>query len=196
MVTPPYAPSARWWSIFLKGLTSDGLNAADAMSAANRVAGISGKGFARCTVTGNSGTSSLSVAIEGGSHALSRRGREHTAAISLHGNWPHAHLGALEAAYGRAPYYIHLMPRLRDILQSPPPTLRELNVEVNKCISDFLGIKGRRLPLTEAAAERGDEIAAEIDPELSILEAAMRLGPETVLGLLRMDTDNECMRGE
>ncbi len=94
---------------------------------------------------------------------------------------PHAHLGALEAICGRAPYYQHLIPKLRDAIGNPPKSLRELNLSIHDDIATFLGVVAT---LTPEARERGNEIAADINPELSIIDPLMRFGKETLLALL------------
>ncbi|MEZ3550879.1 MAG: WbqC family protein [Muribaculaceae bacterium] len=180
MVIPPYAASFGWYAAWIHAL-SEGMNPDDAIAEANRQQGISGKGFARCRLRGRDGDTLLSVAVVGGSHSLLRRGSELRAELSGHGNWPHAHLGALEAICGRAPYYQHLIPKLRDAIGNPPKSLRELNLSIHDDIATFLGVVAT---LTPEARERGNEIAADINPELSIIDPLMRFGKETLLALL------------
>lgn len=102
----------------------------------------------------------------------------------MHGNWPHVHLGAMEAIYGRTPYYQHVMPAVRNALQEPPASLMELNALLHRAISTFLSVPACKN--TDGLAERCGEIASLINPELSIIDPLMRLGPETSLGLLAL----------
>lgn len=58
----------------------------------------------------------LSVPIEGGSSVV-KRGHPDIWHLSDHGRWRRMHLGAIEAAYGSTPYFIHLFPLIEEIFE-------------------------------------------------------------------------------
>lgn len=183
---PPYAASLRWYGRWY-GCVLDGMTDEEAVACANRESGVEGKDFARTRVRSAEGVAVLSVAVEGGSAGLRRRGAEKRAKVSLHGRWPHVHLGALEASYGRSPYYQHIMPGLRGILDQTMAgdSLGALNRRVHGLLAGFLP---KDVAATTVGAEtimrRAQEIASGLDPELSLIDSLMQLGPETSLALL------------
>ncbi len=185
---PPYAASAGWYAIWLRSYLE---GSPDPELRANACLGISGRDFARGRIASPSGELLLSVPVEGGAHSLSRRRFLVSARVSAHGGWPRLHLGALEAAYGRTPFYPHLEPLLRGIISDPPEALADLNGMVHSAIAGFL-LQGLPHPgelphpLPRAAVERGEEVAELIFPRLSVIDALMRFGPETLLGLLNL----------
>lgn len=107
MVTP-FGVTAEWVGVYLHSLR-DGLGDEEARSAANHRCGVSGKLFARCAIA----TGVLTVPVEGGGSVLKRRGADPV--LSEHGKWRREHLGAWNAAYGRTPYYAHLMPEIEAV---------------------------------------------------------------------------------
>ena len=169
---PPYLPTPGWYAAFMR-------SGGDIASANSRL-GISGKDFVRAAIRGQL----LSAAVEGGSGRL--KGRHDVSGIRLsdHGNWPHVHLGALEARYGRAPYYQYVMPGLRRILDNPPETLAELNMRLHRHVMTFLTAFPSDLP--PGARERAGELKESADPALSIIDTLMNLGPETSLLLYNL----------
>lgn len=188
MVRPvvPYAASLRWYKEWFH-CREEGMTDPMAISEANRVCGIRGKDFTRTSIGPSDAPLQLSMAVEGGSSRLKRPGAEHHAAISLHGNWPHVHIGALEARYGRMPYYQHIIPSLKFLLQNMPATLMELNQNIHELFCGYLQPrigKGEEWGVRiEAVRERGCEIARYVDENLSVIDALMRFGPEINLML-------------
>lgn len=194
MSVPPYAASlgwyGRWFQLRMAGMTDD-----EAIFEANRQCDIKGKAFARTCVGDAKVPLVLSVAVEGSSSRLKRRGMEKGIKLSLHGNWPHTHLGGLEALYGRCPYYQHIIPGLRKVYTNLPATLRDFNLSVHRWFTTFLQTDFRFLypeseqpamdpDLTHRVLRRGEEIASMLSEELSVIDALMRFGPETNLVLL------------
>lgn len=182
MVIPPYAPSFRWYAEWARGLAS-GLSDMEAIAWANASLHVGGKDFARCVIGGNNGPATLSVPVAGGSHSLLRRGAELSATLSEHGNWRHIHSSALEAVYGRTPFFQHLMPDIKSVLKERQTDLAALNVAIHRVMADFLSFPFPNTALTEAAEERARELAREIDVEKSMLDALMRLGRDVALPL-------------
>lgn len=115
---PPFAPSVAWY--------------ADALAALRGGAKLPGAPLRhpnRALIAGANGTEMLSVPVVGSSSALKRTDELY---VSAHGEWPRRHLAALEAAYGRAPFWCHYAPAFARILLNPPATLRELNTTLHE----------------------------------------------------------------
>lgn len=183
----PFAPSAAWyaawWQARRKGLTD-----AESISAANIATSIRGKDYARCRIMANGNEIILSMAIEGGAARLKRSSLIPSAQLSDHGNWRHVHLGALEAAYGRCPFYQHLTPLIRDIYNSQEHTLPGFNAKIHHAVCSFLNIiNPKNIPDiisytgSSATKERGTEIVIGLQRELSIIDTLMKLGTESIL---------------
>ena len=109
--------------------------------------------------------------------------------LSEHGNWRHIHQGALEAAYGKSPFFEYIFPRLKALYAEDEKDLAKFNEKMHEIIlsllwpenlaeKDLLDCMGPRI------LERGEEIKGSINPELSVLDAVMRMGPEAFPGLL------------
>ncbi|MDE6552704.1 MAG: WbqC family protein [Muribaculaceae bacterium] len=132
----------------------------------------------------------LTVPVVGGSSAAKRL-RPEQLKISDHGDWTRIHLGAIEAAYGREPYFQHLFPEIASVIEHYPQHLAHLSVLLMDKMMDFLGyaaaIEGIR-NLREANPERCKEIAkrleSKIDPRHSFLEPLFRLGPDSIFLLM------------
>lgn len=61
----------------------------------------------------------LTVPVAGGSSAAKRL-KPSQLEISDHGDWTRIHLGAIEAAYGREPYFQHLFPEIASAINHYP----------------------------------------------------------------------------
>ena len=191
---PPYAASLNWYGCWY-GFRMKGLPDNEAIAEANRRCKISGKAFARTYVGNAEAPLVLSVAVDGGASRLKRKGTEEWVKLSLHGNWPHTHLGGLEALYGRCPYYQHIIPGLREVYRDLPATLRDFNLSVHRWLASFLQTDFQFLypesgqPVIDSVLmhkilRRGEEITSMLSKELSVIDALMRFGPETNLVLL------------
>lgn len=132
----------------------------------------------------------LTVPVVGGSSAAKRLKPEELE-VSGHGDWPRIHLGAIEAAYGREPYFQHFFPVAADVIEHYPQQLARLNVLLMKKMMDFIGydeaiadIRTLRNANPERCAAIANRLESKIDPAHSFLEALFRLGPDAVF-LLR-----------
>lgn len=179
---PPYLPTLGWYEEWFR-LKSAGSPDDEAIAGADSICRVAGKDFARAEVGDGQARMFLSVAVEGGSSGLKRRGAERYVRISGHGNWPHHHIGALEAIYGRAPYFQHVMPGLRALFGDVPQNLSEFNRRLHDYLSSFLQPVGD-ITVTEAVNGRREEMGKLTDRTLSIIDALMRFGPETSLLLI------------
>ncbi|MDE6379123.1 MAG: WbqC family protein [Muribaculaceae bacterium] len=132
----------------------------------------------------------LTVPVVGGASAAKRLKPAHLE-ISDHGDWTRIHLGAIEAAYGREPYFQHLFPEIAAVIEVYPQHLWRLNVLLMEKMLDFIGyadaIEGI-LNLRDANPERCKEIAtrleSKINPGHSFLEPLFRLGPDAIFLLM------------
>lgn len=189
----PYAASFKWYAAWMNSI-SDGSDQVSAVVAANISTSSRGKDFARTMIAGNHGNLMLSMAVEGGAGRLRRDCLVATASLSGHGNWRKNHAGALEATYGKMPYFQHIYPYILNVLSGSAVSLPDFNSGLHKTIISILGIDeyvspGRkewdsmRDAVSPQALERGEEILDIINPSLSIIDALMRHGPETLLAL-------------
>lgn len=128
----------------------------------------------------------LTVPVAGGAAAVKRL-KPSELEVSDHGDWTRIHLGAIEAAYGREPYFQHLFPEIAAIITDYPQQLARLNVLLMERMMDFIGYRAniaeiRRL--RESNPERCAAIArrleAKVDPRYSFIEPLFRLGPDAI----------------
>lgn len=136
-----------------------------------------GKEAARCDIA----TGRLTVPVVGGAAVLKHR--DANPVLSEHGKWRREHLGAWNAAYGRTPYFTHLMPQIEEVYaDSEGITLDEfsrrlLGVALLWLDPDALTATGHTIETVRR------EVRAKVDPRLSIFDAIFRLGRETVFAL-------------
>lgn len=186
----PFAASSEWYAAWWEALRK-GVPLTAAIAEASASIATKGKDFARTCISGNTGSLFLSIPIVGGAATLKKAKGISNAVLSDHGNWRHTHLGALEAVYGRAPFYQHLMPMLHDVYTSQIRLLSDFNAAIHEVLCGFLGI-GERDSLFDydafapqsAIALRGMELSGQINFRHSIIEAIMHHGRETILALL------------
>lgn len=110
--------------------------------------------------------------------------------LSGHGNWPHVHLGTINAIYGRTPYFAHFFPLLERVYEKLPDTLPELSATIHSLICDWIDTEAAEMAIKASPdsqlARRGGEIATYINRNISILDAIFRLGRTVGLGLARL----------
>lgn len=132
----------------------------------------------------------LTVPVVGGSSAAKRL-RPELLEVSDHGDWTRIHIGAIEAAYGREPYFQHLFPEIAAVINDYPQHLAGLNVLLMEKMMDFIGyaeVIGEIRNLRAANPERCSAITirleSKIDPTHSFLEPLFRLGPDAIFLLM------------
>lgn len=136
-----------------------------------------GKETARCLIA----TGRLTIPVEGGASVLKRKDADPV--LSEHGKWRREHLGAWSAAYGRTPFYAHLMPQIEKIyLNSESLTLDHFNRRLLEVACRWLDSRALEASGCTIEAVR-KEIRTKVDPQLSIFDAIFRLGKETVFAL-------------
>lgn len=168
-IIPPYLPSTLW----LQGkIESKSLKTRD---------------YTRTLIASNSPEGMvLTVPVVGGSSATKRL-RPSQLEISGHGDWTRIHLGAIEAAYGKEPYFQHLFPDIATIIENYPKHLFSLNVSLMDKMMEFLNCQDAMeaiKKLRENNPERCNDIAkrlmSKINPYHSFIEPLFRLGPDSI----------------
>ncbi|MBD5208214.1 MAG: WbqC family protein [Bacteroidales bacterium] len=150
---------------------------------------IGGKERVRSRIAGGE---RLSVPVAGGASALKRGG---DLQISQHGRWQDVHLGALRAVYGRTPWFIHLFPEIERIYNCfSEGRMADFTGELHKLVLHWIGDEATLNAAMEMHCnqpERFEAIASElskgIDPELSVLDALFRLGPDVIFLLINTE---------
>lgn len=184
-LTVPYAASARWYA---RLLAAECGRMQGAESASPEGPTGSRRELARCVVRTATGEPAvLSVPLVGGARPL-RRADGPAPRVAEYGGWRRVHWGTLSAAYGRAPYFDYLAPLLEQIYSHSWEYLADLNGAIHDVALAALRFRESVAPIAEARCAgalppRWRETAAQIDPDLSILDALFRLGPEAILGL-------------
>ncbi len=153
-------------------------------------------GVTRAGASADDGEMLLSVPVAGGAAALKRLSPEELH-VSLHGSWPRIHRGAINACYGRTPWFPHFQPLFAPLLSDSG--IREgmsfgsFSLPLHKATAEALDIDGTFRALRESS---GDETAMnrirdlarrearEIYPREALLGLLMRRGRNALLGLL------------
>ena len=186
--TVPYLASFRWYSLFFKALV-EGKEEYEARVYSNRVLNVGKKDFSRSKVGKGQ---RLTIPLEGRASSCVSPLTEKT--ISGHGNWRHTHRGALDALFGRTPYYPHLMPRFAESLQEygePGMSLARLTEQIHEKTADFIGLReASRLYHTlppekrDLLRRRGEELSGAVMADESLASVIMRLGPDAIFPLI------------
>ena len=143
--------------------------------------------YTRALIESNSPTGMvLTVPVAGGSSAVKRL-IPAMLEVSDHGDWTRIHLGAIEAAYGREPYFQHFFPEIADDIVHYPQHLARLNVLLVEKMLNFIGydeaiedIRNLRTANQQRCAAIANRLESKIDPAHSFLEAIFRLGPDAI----------------
>ena len=128
----------------------------------------------------------LTVPVIGGSTAAKRLKPEDLE-VSGHGDWTRIHLGAIEAAYGREPYFQHLFPEIASVIDNYPQHLSSLNVLLMDKMMNFIGYSDNIEEIRNLSAANPERCSAisrrlesKIDPAHSFLEPIFRFGPDSI----------------
>lgn len=143
--------------------------------------------YTRCLIESNLPEGMvLTVPIVGGS-SVTKRLKPTQLEVSDHGDWTRIHLGAIEAAYGREPYFQHLFPDIAAIISIHPQHLARLNVLLMEKMMAFIGYSDQIWSI-DAMRESNPErftaierrLESKIDARHSFLEPLFRLGPDAI----------------
>ena len=189
---PPLAPSADWFTAFLKAL-SNGKSEEEAIVTANLKLN-SFKELGRYVINDTNGDKIiLSLAVEGGGKQLKKSDGLESLRLSEHGNWRKVHMGGLEAALGRTPFYRDIEPGIKSVYQNLDiKSLEEFNIAIFQVLKSFLLGSNTPERLFEcrkciAWQDRGKELAENISMELSMIQSLSEYGREALLGIMMMD---------
>jgi hypothetical protein len=175
----PYAPSCEWYSKHLGNI----ILGCEPPSVASL------RDVTRCNIRTASGDAiTLTVPVVGGASALKHLKYEQLVA-SEHGNWRHVHIGALEAAYGKTPFFAYYIDDIKNALSMPSQMITLLNKNVYTIIESALHINEITDHLKrEFSNNRFTAILADysecFDPNVSVLDLLFRKGPHAVFSLL------------
>lgn len=101
--------------------------------------------------------------------------------VSEHGKWRREHEGALLAAYGKTPYYAHLMPELMAVYaDSEGLGLEDFNRRMLDVALGWIDVEALK---AEGMERVRDEVRAKVETGLSIFDLLFRLGREGVWAL-------------
>lgn len=158
---------------------------------------LSGRDYTRTLIESNRPEGQvLTVPVEGGSSAV-KRGPVSSLRVSGHGDWPRIHLGALEAAYGKEPYFAHLYPEIAEVISDFPESLAMLNMTLLMKTLSFIDYDGQIDSLRRLSTEKPRRVAgirerleAGCDLSHSYLEPLFRFGRDAIFLLL----ENEKMQ--
>lgn len=151
---------------------------------------VAGKELARIHILSAGRATTLSIPVEGGAHALTRR--EADPGISGHGKWRREHLGALETAYSRTPFYLHLIPAIEAVYALPDGTpLSVFNRELLRAVWPFIDpepiLSNRDWVRPDSSLRRRcAETATNVNTSVSILDTLFRLGKETAYAIAHL----------
>ncbi len=170
---PPYLPSTLWMQ-----------GNADLMALKTR-------DYTRTRIEANTPEGMvLTVPVVGGGSAAKRL-KPSDLEISEHGDWTRIHLGAIEAAYGREPYFQHLFPEIAKVIADHPKHLVSLNVLLLGKMMDFLGYRDaieeiRKLREThpQRCTDIERRLLLKVNPAHSFIEPLFRLGPDAIFLLM------------
>lgn len=85
--------------------------------------------------------------------------------------WPKRHLGVIQQAYRKAPYFNEVYPWFADLLAFPWPSLRQLNIQMAMALSTWLGVKAPDMVLSSSLG-----IAADLDTTARPLQICQAVG--------------------
>lgn len=166
---PPYLPSTRW------------------MQTRGHSMAMKTRDYTRSRIWSNTpGGMMLTVPVGGGSSAVKRL-KPAALRISDHGDWTRIHLGALDAAYGKEPYFQYLFPGIASLIGDYPEMLSDLNEALVAEMIKFLdyanlmpGILELRRRNPDRCLSLARRIEEKIDPEHSFLEPLFRFGRDAL----------------
>lgn len=180
MVMPPFAASAGWYSRWLAARL-EGAGDTEAIRMACGYPDFNPKSLRRTRVSDGANISLLSVPVAKGPGMI----------LSGHGNWPHVHLGTINAIYGRSPYFPHLFDSLTSIYHNTPETLPELNRGIHDLVSKWIDTEAAAMAASDFEEDPNSvlldycaDLETKVNYSVSILDAIFRFGKDTLFVLL------------
>lgn len=156
---------------------------------------MAARDFSRTIIASNSKEGMmLTVPLKGGASAAKRK-RPGQLEISDHGDWTRIHLGAIDAAYGREPFFGHCFPAIEPIITNYPPRLADMNRALMDALLESIGHPASIKEIEEFSrlhpgrySDIRKRLESKTDPTHSIIETIFRFGPDALF-LLRESQD-------
>lgn len=150
-------------------------------------AGMPAREYSRTLIGSNTpGGMLLTVPLTGGASAAKRL-PPRLLEISDHGDWTRIHLGAIDAAYGREPYFQHCFPEIAAAITAYPRMLADLNRTLLAVMLESIGYEAAGEEMSRLRGSRPARYASirerllrKIDPAHALIEPIFRLGPDTL----------------
>lgn len=150
-------------------------------------AGMPAREYSRTLIGSNTpGGMMLTVPLTGGASAAKRL-HPGELEISGHVDWTRIHLGAIDAAYGKEPYFQHCFPEIASAITAYPRLLADLNRTLLAVMLESIGyeeageeIAGFREAHPARYASIRERLLRKIDPGHALMEPLFRLGPDTL----------------
>lgn len=169
----PYLPSTEW---IVNGMVTAGTPAREAT---------------RTRIASNTpGGQLLTIPVRGGSSSLKRIPGEGLI-TSEHGDWRRVHIAALDAAYGREPFFQHLFPFVEAVISSCETRIETINGDILKALLDFMDydeamgeIRRMRASNPERCSNIKKRLAKKIALNNSFFEPLVRFGRDTAFIIL------------
>lgn len=169
----PYLPSLSWCTAIANGRVPD--------------PPFKGR-YNRSLILGPDGEMQLSVPVIGGITAV-KKANPQTWICADDKNWRHQHLGAINAAYGRTPFFIHFFPIVEKIINDSSVTsIEQLNNQLYIAIAKFLELEKHTYILqktkhSKLIATVKSEIMLDMPPshvDVSIIHHIFHFGKDTI----------------
>lgn len=175
LTTPvPYAPSSAWVAARMQCKKPD----------------FKARDLARCRIYSKEDPIVLSIPLEGGASSLKRLTPD-LIRLSEHGQWRRLHTRAITTTYRRFPFFDYVGDRIFPIYDIEFYNLEEFNeaialkicecLKLNELASTLESMQPDQRQLYQATAK---ELMRLIHPELSVLDALFRLGPDATIPLI------------
>lgn len=182
----PYLASLEWWRSRISAELGRG-----------SIREVRPRDMIRCEIPGNDGTMQLlSIPVTGGSTTVKHKALA-AWLTSDHGRWRACHFGALEARYGRYPYFQHYFEDIKEIIAGESKVselLEALDAYILKRLhfrdlKESIECYEKKHPGLIAAKCR--EMEKGIDPTTSIVEVLFKYGPASIFLMLGSHTVKE-----
>lgn len=112
--------------------------------------------------------------------------------LSDHGNWPHVHLGTINALYGRKPYFPFVSDAINPIFLNIAPdalkygnlSLHDFNLALHNEIVQWIDLDAASMARNARLRDVCNDFATKVNYSLSILDPLFRFGKDIVFVLL------------
>lgn len=185
---PPLFPPGSWWRLFMKELIREG-SEDKAIAFANSESGIKSREWMRVRIAGGS---LLSFSVKGGASALKNRPADTWVMARESERETIRYASTLATVYGRTPYFQllqeELIPSASDGITAKEVCRQCCRNVMNIILPEDIGMFDSIREVIERPGNRIMRISKEFNikfnPELSIIDAIVRMGPGAIFPLL------------